>query len=131
MSKSKSRSVERPTPLARWMQAQMDAHHYQQKNLASMSGLDPSTIGGWLHGENDPDPTKVNQLIDALGAEREDVYRVIGWLRPAPTEYSATARQFLNRYSTLPEQVRRRAERYLDMLLDEQASGAPALGFAG
>lgn len=127
MPKSKPRRTDRPTPFARWLQAQLDAHRLLPSGLATLSGIDPSTIGGWLHGENDPEPPKVKLAANALGADLEDVYRVLGWLPEKKREYSASDRQTLNRMAWLSEERRRRLNQQLDLLLAEQES-APREG---
>jgi hypothetical protein len=125
MAKTSERP-ERLAAFARWLQQRLNERDLLPSGLAKLSGLHASTIGGWLHCENEPYPNNVRDAAVALGVDPEDAFRVIGWLPARKLEFTEAEKSLVLRARRLPADRRRLLEGQLDLLLGEQEMPKPS-----
>ncbi len=61
-----------------WLQEQLERKNMTQLELANASGISQSTISRWIHGERDPDISKLKKIGSALGLTEKETLLTTG-----------------------------------------------------
>lgn len=121
------------TPLATYLQEQLDRKGWSGRTLALYANVSQATIARAVKGETTPDPDSVRKIAAALEIEEIYLLRLAGHVEsPAPDALDPEAAYIARRISELPPGVRQRAIDavgcMLDTITDLVASGMHASG---
>jgi hypothetical protein len=72
-----------------------------------------------LNGSRNPGPDSCIAIADAFGVPREDVFRIIGWLKPIPGE-DKTVKEIVYTVDQMPEELKEEVLKYSQWILERE-----------
>lgn len=69
-----------------WILDELRKREWTPATLAKKSGINAGSLSHILNGSRNPGPDSCIAIADAFGVPREEVFRVVGWLKPIPRE---------------------------------------------
>jgi transcriptional regulator with XRE-family HTH domain len=100
------------TPLANWLQGQLQARRLTQRAAANQAGVSMATVSNILRKDHIPKVDILFRLADAFGFDRVEILHLSGHLKPAdelpgapsaPSEGDDMTRRLLQQFHQVPD----------------------------
>ena len=117
-----------PEELARTLRKLRNRAGLSVRDLETKSGLNRRTISRIENADKLPNPTTLNRLASALGADASELFKAAGYTTTAAEALPALQPYLRAKYAHLPASARQELANYLERLEEEYRSKAKPAG---